>query len=63
MLIEITIGVAITINNIVSCLLVTRQYVMGSEFDNSIYWIISHAIITIRYYTFTTAVSMTRELL
>jgi uncharacterized membrane protein YccF (DUF307 family) len=26
---------------------------MGSGFDNSIYWIISHVVTTIRYYTFT----------
>jgi hypothetical protein len=34
---------------------------MGSGFDNSIYWIISHVVTTIRYYTFTIAVSMTHN--
>jgi hypothetical protein len=37
-------------NDIVTCILVTREY-MGSRFDNSIYWIISHVVTTIRYYT------------
>jgi hypothetical protein len=29
---------------------------MGSGFDNSIYWILSHVVTTIRYYTFKIAV-------
>jgi hypothetical protein len=34
---------------------------MGSGFDNSIYWIISHAKTTIRYYIFKIAVSMAHK--
>jgi hypothetical protein len=36
---------------------------MGSKFDNSIYWIISHVVTTIRYYTFKIAVSMTQAII
>jgi hypothetical protein len=39
----------------------TRQYVMGSGFDNSIYWMISHVVTTLRYYTFKIAVTMTHQ--
>jgi hypothetical protein len=35
---------------------------MGSGFDNSIYWIISHVVTTILYYTFTIAVSLTQTI-
>jgi hypothetical protein len=35
---------------------------MGSGFDNSIYWIISHIVTTISYYTFATAVTMTKTI-
>jgi hypothetical protein len=34
---------------------------MGSGVDNSIYWIISHIVTTIRYYTFKTAVCRTHN--
>jgi hypothetical protein len=33
----------------------------GFGIDNAIYWIISHVVTTIRYYTFTIAVSMTHN--
>jgi hypothetical protein len=46
---------------IVACMLVTRQYIMDSGLDNSIYWIISHVVTTIRYYTFEIAASMTHK--
>jgi hypothetical protein len=34
---------------------------MSSRFDNSIYWIISHVLTTIRYYTYNIAVSVTHK--
>jgi hypothetical protein len=49
------------INHIVRCILVTRQLLMCSRFDNEIYWIVLHVLTTIHYYTFKIAVYMTHK--
>jgi hypothetical protein len=52
--------IKLKINHIVTRILVSLRYIMGSGFDSLIYWM-SHVVTTVRCYTFKIAVPMAHK--